>query len=76
MRIAIFGKAVSPSDAEALRLAMARVLQLDPEPWISQPYLAALSDHLSVPSAFVPFEGEVPEGTEVLLAFGGDGTVL
>lgn len=76
MRIAIFGKAVSPSDAEALRLAMARVLQLDPEPWISQPYLAALSDHLSVPNAFVPFEGEVPEGTEVLLAFGGDGTVL
>ena len=76
MRIAIFGKAVSPNDAEALREAFQRVLQLDASPWISQAYLSELNDHMAVPDAFRAFDGEVPEGTELLLAFGGDGTVL
>ena len=76
MRIAIFGKAVSPNDAEALREAFQRVLQLDASPWISQAYLSELNDHMAVPGAFRPFDGEVPEGTDLMLAFGGDGTVL
>ena len=71
MRIAIFGKAVSPNDAEALREAFQRVLQLDASPWISQAYLSELNDHMAVPDAFRAFDGEVPEGTELLLAFGG-----
>ena len=76
MRIAIFGKAVSPSDAEALRLALDRVLALDPEAWIHKPYKLELSDHMELPDGLKSFEGEVPMGVDVLLAFGGDGTVL
>ena len=76
MRIAIFGKAVSPNDAEALKEAFQRVLQLDAAPWISQAYLSELNDHMALPDAFRSFDGEVPEGTELLLAFGGDGTAL
>ena len=30
MRIALFGKAVSPDDADALRMALDRVLEIDP----------------------------------------------
>ena len=30
MRIALFGKAVSPDDADALRMALDRVLEMDP----------------------------------------------
>ena len=29
-----------------------------------------------VPPGLTSFDGEVPEGVDVLLAFGGDGTVL
>ena len=76
MRIALFGKAISPNDAEALRLAMDRVLTLDPAAWMFKPYMDELSDHMEVPHGLVPFEGDVPEGVDVLLAFGGDGTVL
>ena len=76
MRFALFGKAVSPEDAEALRQALDRVLTLDAVAWIHQPYLSELSDHMELPNGLQPFEGEVPEGVEVLLAFGGDGTVL
>ncbi len=76
MRIALFGKAVSPDDADALRMALDRVLAMDPMAWISKAYRSELSDHMALPSALVPFEGEVPEGVDVLLAFGGDGTVL
>ena len=76
MRIALFGKAVSPDDAEALRLALDRVLAIDPEAWISRAYMAELSDHMNLPAGLVPYEGEVPQGVDVLLAFGGDGTVL
>ena len=76
MRIALFGKAVSPNDAEALRLAMDRVLTLDPAAWMFKPYMDELSDHMDLPHGLVPFEGDVPEGVDVLLAFGGDGTVL
>jgi len=76
MRLALFGKAVSPEDAEALRQALDRVLTLDAAAWIHQPYMSELSDHMELPHGLQPFEGEVPEGVEVLLAFGGDGTVL
>ncbi|MDA0728344.1 MAG: NAD kinase [Bacteroidetes bacterium] len=76
MRIAIFGKAVSPDDAEALRNALARVLSMDPTAHIAQGYLDELSDHMEVPSGLRPFEGEVPLEVDLLLAFGGDGTVL
>ena len=76
MRIALFGKAVSPDDADALRMALDRVLDMDPNAWISEAYRSELSDHMALPSGLVPFEGEVPEGVDVLLAFGGDGTVL
>ena len=76
MRIALFGKAVSPDDADALRMALDRVLDMDPNAWISKAYRSELSDHMALPSGLVPFEGEVPEGVDVLLAFGGDGTVL
>ena len=47
MRIALFGKAVSPDDAEALRAALDRILALDPQAWISQAYMAELSDHMN-----------------------------
>ena len=60
MRIALFGKAVSPNDAEALRLAMDRVLTLDPAAWMFKPYMDELSDHMEVPHGLVPF-GDVPE---------------
>jgi NAD+ kinase len=76
MRFALFGKAVSPEDAEALRQALDRVLTLDDAAWIHQPYMSELSDHMELPNGLQPFEGEVPEGVDVLLAFGGDGTVL
>jgi NAD+ kinase len=76
MRFALFGKAVSPEDAEALRQALDRVLTLDEAAWIHQPYMSELSDHMELPNGLQPFEGEVPEGVDVLLAFGGDGTVL
>ena len=76
MRLALFGKAVSPDDAEALRQALDRVLQLDPQPWMHLPYMSELGDHMEVPSGFRAFEGEVPVDIDVLLAFGGDGTVL
>ena len=76
MRIALFGKAVSPDDADALRMALDRVLEMDAKAWISKTYRSELSDHLALPEGLVPFEGEVPEGVDVLLAFGGDGTVL
>ena len=46
MRIALFGKAVSPNDAEALRLAMDRVLTLDPAAWMFKPYMDELSEVL------------------------------
>ena len=48
MRIALFGKAVSPDDAEALRAALDRILALDPQAWISQAYMAELSDHMNL----------------------------
>jgi NAD+ kinase len=76
MHIAIFGKAVSPNDAEALRLALLRVLTMDAHARIARSYMDELSDHMEVPAGFRPFEGEVPEGVDLLLAFGGDGTVL
>ena len=76
MRIALFGKAVSPDDAEALRLALDRVLAIDPQAWISRAYMGELSDHMQIPAGLVPYEGAVPDGVDVLLAFGGDGTVL
>ena len=76
MRIALFGKAVSPDDAEALRLASDRVLAIDPQAWISRAYMGELSDHMQIPAGLVPYEGAVPDGVDVLLAFGGDGTVL
>ena len=76
MRIALFGKAVSPDDADALKLALDRVLTMDPEPWIHLPYMSELGDHMEVPSGLRAFEGEVPQGVDMLLAFGGDGTVL
>ena len=76
MRIALFGKAVSPDDAEGLRAALDRILALDPQAWISQAYMAELTEHMNLPAGLVPYEGEVPQGVDVLLAFGGDGTVL
>ena len=76
MRLALFGKAVLPDDAEALRQSLERVLQLDPQPWMHLPYMSELGDHMEVPSGFRAFEGDVPEDVDVLLAFGGDGTVL
>lgn len=76
MRIALFGKAVSPDDAEALRAALDRIMALDPQAWISQAYMAELSDHMNLPAGLVSYEGEVPQGVDVLLVFGGDGTVL
>jgi NAD+ kinase len=76
MRIALFGKAVSPDDAEALRMALERVLTLDPQAWIFLPYMSELGDHMEVPAGLRAFDGEVPEEVDVLLAFGGDGTVL
>ncbi|MEE2918827.1 MAG: NAD(+)/NADH kinase [Bacteroidota bacterium] len=76
MRIALFGKAVSPDDADALRMALDRVLEMDPAAWISKAYRSELSDHMALPPGLTSFDGEVPEGVEVLLAFGGDGTVL
>ena len=75
MRLALFGKAVLPDDAEALRQSLERVLQLDPQPWMHLPYMSELGDHMEVPSGFRAFEGDVPEDVDVLLAFGGDGTV-
>ena len=76
MRIALFGKAVSPDDADALRMALDRVLEMDPAAWISKAYRSELSDHMALPPGLTSFDGEVPEGVDVLLAFGGDGTVL
>ena len=76
MRIALFGKAVSPDDADALRMALDRVLEMDPAAWISKAYRSELSDHMELPPGLTSFDGEVPEGVDVLLAFGGDGTVL
>ena len=76
MRIALFGKAVSPDDADALRMALDRVLEMDPAAWISKAYRGELSDHMALPPGLTSFDGEVPEGVDVLLAFGGDGTVL
>ena len=62
MRIALFGKAVSPDDAEALRLALDRVLAIDPQAWISRAYMGELSDHMQIPAGLVPYEGAVPAG--------------
>lgn len=76
MRIAIFGKAVSPDDAEALKSALERITSMDPEPWVDATYMAELSDHMTLPSGLRSFEGSAPETVELLLVFGGDGTVL
>ena len=52
------------------------IMALDPQAWISQAYMAELSDHMNLPAGLVSYEGEVPQGVDVLLVFGGDGTVL
>ena len=57
-------------------MALDRVLEMDCNAWISKAYRSELSDHMALPEGLVPFEGDVPEGVDVLLAFGGDGTVL
>ena len=76
MKLAIFGKAVPPSDAEALKLAMERIVAMDPSAWIAEDYKAELSDHMTLPKGLQTFGGDVPEGVDLLVAFGGDGTVL
>ena len=57
-------------------MALDRVLEMDPAAWISKAYRSELSDHMALPPGLTSFDGEVPEGVDVLLAFGGDGTVL
>ena len=77
MRIALFGKAFDSEHSDAVKHLLKRVLDLDSSPLIHADFKAKLEDHMTLSESFRTYtHADELGGCAILIAVGGDGTVL
>lgn len=77
MKIAIHGKTFKPEFDDAIKHILARIKELDPAPIVESNFKRILDDRMGRAKDWPSFETpDDLEGYDLLVAIGGDGTVL
>ena len=77
MKIAVHGKNFAPEFDDAIKHILTRIQELDPTPIVEANFKRVLDERMSRVKDWQPFEtSDELRGCDLLVAIGGDGTVL